>query len=300
MDAPLRSIGLRLVAAFLTAIVAAGLRIAGHELPLGEVLFFRSAIAAIAIAAVYYWRGQFRAAFYTSRPLGHFIRCISGTISTAAYIGALTRLPLVSVMVLVYSTPIITVVLAAWVLKEKVHVYRWSATFVGFIGIVMMLLPYLGHPLTLANVAGLGVMLGLLSTVSSAISAIQIRRLTETEKTPAIVFYFYLFCSVVAALTLPFWWSTPTAAQWALLILVGLLSAVSQLVMTDSLRHAGASVAVFFDYTIILWSFLLGYFAFHELPDTMVYLGGSLILTSGLFIIYREQQLKKARAAFRV
>jgi drug/metabolite transporter (DMT)-like permease len=85
-----------------------------------------------------------------------------------------------------------------------------------------------------------------------------------------------------------------------MLTLVGLLSAVSQLATTDSLRHAGASVAVFFDYTIIFWSFLIGYFAFHELPGTVVYLGGSLILASGLFIIYREQQLKKARPPFRV
>src|SRR4051812_43198999 len=120
MDAPLRSISLRLAAAFLSAAVAAGLRIVGRDLPLCEVLFFRSGVAAIAIAAVYYCRGQFRAAFYTNRPLGHFVRCISGTISTAAYIAALTRLPLVNVMVLVYSTPIVTVVLAAWLLKEKV------------------------------------------------------------------------------------------------------------------------------------------------------------------------------------
>jgi drug/metabolite transporter (DMT)-like permease len=294
LTGPLRAIGLRLAAALLNAGVAAALRLVSRDLPIGEVVFFRSFIAAFLIGAFYLFRAQLRTALYTRRPFAHFVRCLSGAISTAAYVGALARLPLVNVMVIVYSTPVITVVLAACFLKEQVRIYRWSATFLGFLGIVLMLLPYFDMPWVTISAAGLGMAFALLSAVTSAVSSIQIRRLTETEKTPSIVFYFYFSCAFAAALTLPFSSVVPNPMEWIMLAAIGVVSVFSQLAATESLRFAGASTAVFFDYTIILWSFLIGYFAFRELPGPIVYLGGLLIVVSGIFIIYREQGLKKS------
>jgi len=294
LTAPLWAIGLRLSAALLNAGVAAALRLVSHDLPIGEIVFLRSFMAAFLISAFYLFRGQLRVAVYTQRPFGHFGRCLSGAISTAAYIGALARLPLVNVMVIAYSTPVITVVLAACFLKERVRIYRWSATFVGLIGIFLMLSPYLNQHWVMTSALGLGMAFALLSAVTGAISSIQIRLLTETEKTSSIVFFFYLSCSFAAALTLPFSSVAPNAIEWMMIAGIGVVSVFSQLAATESLRFAGASTAVFFDYTIILWSFLIGYFAFNELPDAAVYAGGSLIVVSGVFIVYRDHKLKKS------
>jgi drug/metabolite transporter (DMT)-like permease len=161
-------------------------------------------------------------------------------------------------------------------------------------GIILMLLPYLDRPwVSLLGTAGFGMALALLSAATGGISLIQIRRLTETESTASIVFYFYLSCTFAAALTLPFWAVMPNTIEWLMFGVIGVVSIFSQLAATESLRYAGASTAVFFDYTIILWSFLIGYFAFGELPGPFVYLGGSLIVMAGLFIIYRDQRLKR-------
>ena len=289
----LQAIGLRLVGALLAAVMAAAMRFVTQSIPVGEVLFVRSVIAAVLIGAFYWFRGEFRAALYTKRPLGHLVRCVSGAISTGAYIAALARLPLVNVMVIAYSTPVITVILAASFLRERVRVFRWSATFVGFVGILLMLSPYFEGQWTIVTVAGIGMSFALLSALTGAVSAIQIRRLTETEKTPSIVFYFYVACALAGALTLPFEAAAPNLTEWILLIVIGVIGVFAQLATTESLRLAGASTAVFFDYTIILWSFLIGYFVFGELPELIVYVGGSLIIGSGIFIIYREQALKK-------
>ena len=293
---PRRAIALRRFAAFLAARMAAAMRLVTRSVPVGEVLFARSVIAAIVIGAFYSFRGQFRTALHTTRPAGHLIRCLSGAISTGGYIAALARLPLVNVMVIVYSTPVITVILAACFLKERVRLFRWFATCVGFLGILVMVSPYVEGQWALLSVSGIGMSFALVSAFTGALSSIQIRRLTETEKTPSIVFYFYLACAFAGALTLPFFSVMPSASEWGLLVFVGVIGVFAQLATTESLRFAGVSTAVFFDYTIIFWSFFIGYFAFGELPGRIVYFGGILIVGSAIFIIYREQLLKKRAA----
>ena len=128
---------------------------------------------------------------------------------------------------------------------------------------------------------------------------IQTRRLTQSETTSSIVFYFSLVCAVAGALTLPFAWHTPTGSELAALISLGVLGGIAHIFLTESYRHATASVVAPFDYTSMLWALLLGYWVFGELPSALVYLGGSIVAGAGLFVIWRERQLglKRAREA---
>ena len=98
-------------------------------------------------------------------------------------------------------------------------------------------------------------------------SVIQTRRLTETETTSSIVFYFSLFCALAGLATWPFGWMMPTLARACG---AGRRSACSagspHILLTESYRHAPASVVAPFDYTAMVWALLLGYLFFNEMP----------------------------------
>ena len=133
----------RLLAVLCSAVMAALMRATGQHIPIGELIFTRSVISILLLTLFVGARGQLAAALYTAQPFGHFARGLLGVVSMFAYIAALVRLPLLDVTVFVYSTPIITVVLGALILKEFVRLYRWSAVVVGFIGVLVMIWPYL-------------------------------------------------------------------------------------------------------------------------------------------------------------
>ena len=107
---------------------------------------------------------------------------------------ALTRLPLADATAISFASPLITVALAALILKERVRVYRWSAVLVGFAGVIVMLIPHfeVGHYAAAgaAATASVGSMFALASSVCNAGTVIQTRRLVQSETTSSIVFYF--------------------------------------------------------------------------------------------------------------
>jgi drug/metabolite transporter (DMT)-like permease len=193
-----------------------------------------------------------------------------------------------------FASPLITVALAALILKERVRIYRWSAVAVGFIGVIVMLIPQFDvhHYAALgADVAAFGALLAVGSAISNAATVIQTRRLTQSETTPCIVFYFSLICTIAGALTLPFAWHTPTNVELIELIATGFLGGVAHIFLTESYRHASASVVAPFDYTSMLWALLIGWWVFGELPAALVYVGGVIVAAAGLFVIWRERQL---------
>ncbi len=124
---------------------------------------------------------------------------------------------------------------------------------------------------------------------------IQTRRLTQSETTSSIVFYFSLVCAIAGALTLPFDWYTPTASELSGLVALGVLGGLAHILLTESYRYAMASAVAPFDYSSMLWAVLLGYWLFGELPETLIYVGASIVAGAGLFVIWRERQLGLAR-----
>jgi drug/metabolite transporter (DMT)-like permease len=216
---------------------------------------------------------------------------------------SLTRLPLADATAIGFASPLITVALAAVILKEQVRIYRWTAVFVGFAGVIVMLIPHLdvGQYVAagVATTAAVGSLFAITSAVCNAGTVIQTRRLTQSETTSSIVFYFSLVCAIAGALTLPFAWYTPTGAELAGLISLGILGGLAHIFLTESYRHAAASVVAPFDYSSMLWALLFGYWVFGELPGALVYLGAAIVAGAGLFVIWRERALgfKRTREA---
>jgi drug/metabolite transporter (DMT)-like permease len=289
---------IKLLSVLLFAMMSALVRFVGDVVPVGQVVFFRSAFAIVPVLAIYAWRGEIGAAVRTGRPLGHLTRGLISVASMFLNFASLARLPLVDATAISFAAPFITVALAAIILGEQVRAYRWSAVVVGFCGVVVMLWPYLDVPALIAS-GSTSTTVGALCAITAAFTnsgaVIQTRRLTDSETTASIVFYFSLICMFAGLATLPFAWVTPSATQLAALIAIGVIGGLSHIFLTESYRYAPASVVAPFDYVALLWAFLFGYMLFDEVPTVHVYAGAAIVAASGLFVIWRERQLARAR-----
>lgn len=293
----LMAIVFKLISALLFALMSTLIRWLGEVAPVGQMVFFRSAFAIVPVVIVYAWRRELD--LRTSRPLGHLGRGSISICGMSSNFASLTRLPLVEVTAIQFASPLVTVALAAIVLKERVRIYRWSAVVVGFAGVIVMLAPHLSGGMLIGAAAGaaaLGAVFALISVFCNAATVIQTRRLTQTETTSSIVFYFSLICAAAGLASWPFIpWHTPNTLELAALISTGLLGGMAHIFLTESYRYASASLLAPFDYSAMLWAFILGWLVFDEVPGLTVYIGSAIVTGAGLYVIWRERQLGLTR-----
>jgi drug/metabolite transporter (DMT)-like permease len=295
-----KAIGFKLISALMFAALSAFVRQLSDAIPVGQLVFFRSACAIPPVLLIYAYRGELASAVYTSRPLGQLGRGALSVGGMFTNFSALSRLPLADATAVSFASPLITVALAAVILKERVRAYRWTAVLVGFAGVIVMLVPHfdVGHYAAAgaAAAATIGSLLALISAFCNAGTVIQTRRLTQSETTSSIVFYFSLVTALAGAVTLPFAWHTPTASELLMLVSMGIFGGIGHIFLTESYRFAAASVVVPFDYSAMLWALMLGYWMFGELPSALVYVGAGVVAGAGPFVIWRERQLGFKRA----
>jgi drug/metabolite transporter (DMT)-like permease len=295
-----KAIGFKLISALLFAALSALVRQLGDVTPVGQLVFFRSACAIPPVLLIYAFRGEFMEAVRTTRVFGQLGRGALSVGGMYTNFSALQRLPLADATAISFASPLITVALAAIILKERIRIYRWTAVLVGFFGVIVMLIPHLDfRQYAMAgalSVATIGSLLALFAAFCNAGTVIQTRRLTQSETTSSIVFYFSLMTALAGLVSLPFAWHTPTGAELVMLIGTGVFGGVGHIFLTESYRYAPASVVAPFDYSSMLWALLLGYWLFGELPTALVYIGAVIVSGAGLYVIWRERQLGVKRA----
>jgi drug/metabolite transporter (DMT)-like permease len=290
----LRGIAFKVLSALVFTLMSASVKLVGSDYPTGQLVFFRSAFAIAPLLVWLTWRGDLVPAIRTRNPGGHLLRSVIGTTGMFCGFAALSHLPLPDATAIGYAAPLVTVVLAALILKETVRAYRWTAVLVGFVGVLIMLSPHLG-----ARVAGnglsagpaVGALFGLAGACCAAGATIQIRRLTATERTGAIVLYFSLLSAAIGLATVSLGWKVPSSRDFLVLVLIGFLGGIGQILLTQSYRYADASLVAPFEYTTMIWAIFIGFFAFGHLPDRAVIVGATVVALAGLFVLWRERQL---------
>ena len=295
---PIPAIALKTLSALVFTLMSAGVKSLSDKYPIGEIVFFRSAFAVLPLLVWLKWRGDLINAVRTSNVSGHVLRGLIGTCAMFSGFVALSYLPLSDAVAIGYAAPLITVALAAIVLKERVRAYRWTAVLIGFIGVVIMLAPHMNAGAIgrgLSAGPAIGVLFALLGAFCGAGATIQVRRLTETEKTGAIVLYFSLLSSLLGLTTLALGWRSPSLADFALLALTGILGGVGQILLTQSYRFGDASLVAPFEYTTMVWAILGGWFIFGQWPQEAVFVGGAFVCAAGLFVVWRERRLQLIR-----
>ena len=216
---------------------------------------------------------------------GHLFRGLIGNLGMMIIFLSIAWLPLADATALSFSSPLFLTALSVPLLGEAVGLPRWGAVVVGFAGVIIMTNPS-GAWFTAGAGAGAG--MGVLGAMMSALMTVTIRQLSLTEPAVRIVFYFAVIGCLVFGALLLFFWTTPTNWEWAGLIAVGLVGGLSQLTMTHAYRHAPAALLAPFGYSSLVWSTILGYLLWHQLPSTRIVSGGAIVIASGLFILYRE------------
>jgi len=162
----------------------------------------------------------------------------------------------------------------------------------GFVGVLVILSPNIGaHAAGGSDNLQTGAILAFVAALCMGAAMTMVRMLTGTERTAAIVIYMAIVGTVFSLATLPFGWVVPSATDAALLVLIGLVGGVGQILMTQSYRYADASTIAPFDYTSMIWALLIGWLAFGEVPGIPVYVGSAILVSAGLFVIYREHRL---------
>jgi drug/metabolite transporter (DMT)-like permease len=287
---PRLGIGLKVASALVFTGMVALVKLLGGRYPVGEVIFARSFFGIIPVLLMVAWQGKLAEAFVTRRPWGHVSRAIVGGSAMAMWFAALARLPLPDATAISFSAPLITVALAALILREKVRAYRWSAVIVGFLGILIILSPHLGG-VALSEEASAGAMLAFAAAVFMALAMITVRRLTSTERTSTIVVWFAAVTSLFALMSAPFGWAMPDAGDALILVSIGLLGGVGQILLTQSYRYADASTIAPFEYTTMIWTVIVGWAVFAEVPSIEVLIGAAIVIGAGVFVIFRERQL---------
>ena len=287
-----KAVSFKIASTLMFAVMGAQVRYLGGAYPEGQVAFFRSIFALIPILIVFGWRGQLKGALRTQRPSEHLLRGVFSVVGTFCTFAALARIPIADFTAIAFVAPLITVIFAAVFLKEQVHAYRWSAVAFDFSGVILMLTPYARDHAALTTSMAIGLLFALTNAFTSGGASIQIRRLTATETTSSIVIFMTLLVLLVSLLTAPFGWRMPSTWQdVAILAGIGIAGGLGQIFFTDSYRYAPASFLAPFDYTAMLWAFMLGYWLFGEVPTLYVVVGAIIVASAGIFVILRELYL---------
>jgi len=271
------------------------------ELPTGQIAFFRSFFALIPLLVIFTARGELRTAFHTRRRLRHVWRALAGVTSMWLSFYGLTHLPLPEAITINYAQPLAVVALGALV-GETVRIYRWSAVILGFAGVVIISWPdltaFLGdgganHAEALGALAIIG------AALLSAVAMLFVRLLVKTEKAATVALYFSINAAAMSLLTLPFGWQALTFKQISCLVGAGICGGVAQVLMNESYRRAEMSTIAPFEYTSMLLAIASGYIFFGEVPTIYTIVGGVIVVSAGLFVIWREHRLGLPRGAAR-
>ncbi len=264
----------------------------GDTYPVSQIVFFRSLFALVVLWPMI-WRAGGWKSLKTERPWGHAWRCAAGVSAMTCGFTAITLLPLAQAAAFSFTAPLWTTLLGVLLLGERVRWRRTVALVVGFLGVLLMLRPdsSLLTGLMQGDARALGSLLGVTSAILAALAMISIRRLSTSEPSTTIVFYFMVTGVVASGLALPFHFVLPDLPDLVTLVTIGLVGGVAQVLLTRAYRGAPVAVVAPFDYTAMVWATGYGYLIWGELPDSLVILGALVVVGSGVYITLREVKL---------
>lgn len=276
-DRPMYGIGLRVLSGLLFAGMFISVKAISADVPLGEIVFFRSFFALIPLIVFLWVRGEFPGGLATKRPLDHVLRASFGAIALFTSFAALARLNIAEASLLAQLSPILTALAAVVLLSERLTIWRIGGLTLGFAGVVALVWPELsGGALERTRLIGIG--LGLISAVLAALALIMVRSLNRTESPGAIALYFVIASMIGGVISIPWGWIMPDVFMLVCLVFAGLFGGFAHIAMTLSFRYAEASRLAPFEYLTLLWPLLADVFLFRLPISTTFVLAAPLVL----------------------
>jgi len=256
------------------AILGAVVKVVSLWLNNEMVVFFRNFCSLFFILPwIWYSRppGGIRTSYF---PL-HLLRSMAGLGGMYCFFYVIARLQLSESFLLMSTAPLFIPIIAYVWIHEPVERKVRGAIIIGFIGIILILKPGTGVFQPIAFV-GLG------AGLTGALAMVSIRRMSSSEPTIRIVFYFTVFGTLISAIPLVWSWQSPKAEIWWLLVLMGLLAAVGQFLLTKGYSLAPAAKVGPFSYSNVVFAMVLGWVLWGESLDFLTWVGAFLICIAGI------------------
>ncbi|MCV0428081.1 MAG: DMT family transporter [Roseibium sp.] len=247
-----------------------------------QFLFLRNLIALpFAIAVALKLGGT--SALRSYRPAAHLLR--GGLWLTAAtlFFTSFIYLGLAEATALVFVMPVFVTALSALVLKHPVGWRRWSAVLVGFLGVIIVVRPGFGTFQTAS-------LLPLATAFFYALLMLSARWIDPRESVWTLMLYLVGSGAFLGAFAMPFFWVAPRPEDFSLFLGIAFFGTAGATLMTQAFRLAPASVVAPLDYTALLWATLFGWLLWEEIPVAATFVGATIIIASGTYIVIRERK----------
>jgi drug/metabolite transporter (DMT)-like permease len=253
----------------------------------GQLMLLRSIAALLVLSPIILRQGvTWR---LPEQPGLHAVRILLSTFETAFFYWAVVYLPLADVMTFYLAGPIYVAALAVFLLGERLDRRRIAAIAVGFVGVLIVLRPS-GATMTWPA------LIALTGSVFFALLMITTRKLRETRDI-TLVLGQILGALLFGLVTAPFTWVQPTAVDFGLLSLLGVVAMIAHMCVNRSLKIAPASIVAPYQYTLIVWAALFGYLVFGDVMGTWTIVGAAVICGAGLALLIFEREQNAGRKA---
>jgi drug/metabolite transporter (DMT)-like permease len=253
----------------------------------GQLMLIRS-LAAIVVLAPFFWRVGWRRLVEVEQPKLHLLRSGLFAFEASAFYFAVAYMPLADAMTYWLAAPIYVAALSPLMLGENVGWRRWSAILVGFAGVIIALSPS-------KDSFTLPALIALAGSLAFGLAMVFSRSLRATPDT-TLVFWQVSGAALFAGiwcLADPGGWAPVSAVDFGLLSLLGIVAMAAHMLVNRSLKLGDAATVVPLQYTLLIWAVLFGWLFFGDAPRPAMLVGAGFIVASGLFIFFRELQLKR-------
>ena len=263
-------------------------RFVSEVLPPFQIAFFRN-IFGLAFLLPLLMRSRF--AILRTKQIGlHALRGVINMAAMLMFFTALAISPIAKVTALGFTAPIFMAILAVLVLGERFRIYRWSAIFLGFVGMLIILRPGLVAIDT-------GALLVIGSAALWAVAMIIIKIQSRTESSLTIVAYMGIFLGVFSIAPAVWVWQPFGLQTLGFMVLIGLFGSIAQMAISEALKETDSTALMPFDFLKLIWTAMIGVWFFSEIPDIYTWIGATVIFLSGLFIAIRERSIQRQRVA---
>ena len=271
---------------FIFTSTSAMIRLLSTQVESVQTAFFRAVISVILLLPMIV-AGRVKP-WHSKRIIGHFWRTAMGTGSMVLGFYAVSMLPLADATAIAFSQPLFSVVVAALVLGEKVRWRRWSATVIGFAGVLIMVRPGEGS-------LQLGALVALANAAAVSISILLVRRLSDSETPLMILTQFAIFSTILLTVPAILVWRWPDFWGWVLAVGIALSATVGQYFWVQAFKAGEMSAVAPFEYMRLPFAVFVGWLIWGEMPVVWTYVGASIVIGSALYIAHREHQLARER-----
>jgi drug/metabolite transporter (DMT)-like permease len=246
--------------------------------PVNQVVFFRNALALPPLLAIVWATGGLRQ-LETRHFRRHASHAATMTLSILAAFVGFRLMPLAEATAIGFLRPLLVAALAAPLLGEKVRPLSWFATLIGFAGVLVMTQPGSG-------VLNQGIFYSLAAALIGAVNMLQQRRLSLIDATIGVTFWYMAISSAMLLPTLFASWVSPTMPQLAGLAGMGVASGICQYIILRPMYYAGASTLAPVQYTGIIWSILIGFVWFGDVPTFSVLAGSAIVMAATGLVLH--------------